>query len=517
MRDARDGAPGDFLHELEIVAEHLDLDRRVQREGRRARHVERLHGRVIADHAPHARQQALLVLDRRRVGLEPDRQARGVLALDVARQGVGLDADGQGRELDALDRASEGAAFIDNTTLGHALDGLYANDSAEPSQAVQIMTMHKAKGLEFDHVILPGLHRASRGSERPALVQSSVLLDEHEAPLLAPIPHRESDDDPLYRLLHQQIEGARDRAEAERLLYVATTRAIRQLHCFADVQRKEDGNVKVGNGLLSHLWPAVGEAVIRQLDATDTEPSESTTAAEPLQENPTMLHRLPADWSAPPPPDGLPPAPAPSISPESIPPFDWAGERARVTGTLYHLCVEGIANEGLAHWDAARLEGQRAWLNARARASGLDTAEADATVEQVLAAVQITLSDPDGQWLLQAHAGGHACELAMDTMADGVFRRLRIDRTFVDDAGVRWIVDYKTGTHEGGDLEGFIANETERYRGQLQRYAALFADEGRPVRLALYLPLLPPGRRLIRVSGDDPRETRNAEESTESR
>ena len=47
----------------------------------------------------------------------------------------------------------------------------------------------------------------------------------------------------------------------------------------------------------------------------------------------------------------------------------------------------------------------------------------------------------------------------------------RIDRTFVDAAGVRWIVDWKTSTHQGGDAEDFLDAELERYRGQLERYA----------------------------------------------
>jgi ATP-dependent helicase/nuclease subunit A len=66
-----------------------------------------------------------------------------------------------------------------------------------------------------------------------------------------------------------------------------------------------------------------------------------------------------------------------------------------------------------------------------------------------------------------------------------------IDRTFVDANGVRWIVDFKTGIHLGGDRDAFIASEVIRYRAQLEAYAAVFrALETRPIRLALYFPRL---------------------------
>jgi ATP-dependent helicase/nuclease subunit A len=66
-----------------------------------------------------------------------------------------------------------------------------------------------------------------------------------------------------------------------------------------------------------------------------------------------------------------------------------------------------------------------------------------------------------------------------------------VDRTFIDERGVRWIIDYKTGLHEGADLDGFLDNERERYRDQLERYATLLARlDSRPIRLALYFPLL---------------------------
>ena len=60
-----------------------------------------------------------------------------------------------------------------------------------------------------------------------------------------------------------------------------------------------------------------------------------------------------------------------------------------------------------------------------------------------------------------------------------------------DDNFTAWVVDYKTSTHEGGNLAGFLAAEAERYRGQLARYAALYrAYTGSEVRCALYFPLL---------------------------
>ncbi len=74
---------------------------------------------------------------------------------------------------------------------------------------------------------------------------------------------------------------------------------------------------------------------------------------------------------------------------------------------------------------------------------------------------------------------------------EGHWRRLVIDRVFVDGTGQTWIVDYKTSRHEGGDLEHFLAEETERYRGQLTGYAEAWkALRGVDARTGLYFPLL---------------------------
>ena len=72
-----------------------------------------------------------------------------------------------------------------------------------------------------------------------------------------------------------------------------------------------------------------------------------------------------------------------------------------------------------------------------------------------------------------------------------------IDRTFTDEDGTPWIIDFKTGGHEGSDVDAFLDNEQKRYRAQLENYASLLhamrdpSDAPWPkIKLGLYFPLL---------------------------
>lgn len=66
-----------------------------------------------------------------------------------------------------------------------------------------------------------------------------------------------------------------------------------------------------------------------------------------------------------------------------------------------------------------------------------------------------------------------------------------LDRVRIDDDGTHWIIDYKTSTHEGGNLQGFLDAEIARYTPQLHKYAAIYsAWAGVQPRCALYFPLL---------------------------
>jgi len=120
---------------------------------------------------------------------------------------------------------------------------------------------------------------------------------------------------------------------------------------------------------------------------------------------------------------------------------------------------------------------------------GVDPRHMPKAVQKTLRALRNTLSHQQGRWILDSHTE-HACEWPL-TVHDEASRHYVIDRTFIDEEGTRWIIDYKTGEHLEEDVEAFLDAEQERYREQLENYARILRLlENRPTKTALYFPLL---------------------------
>ena len=160
--------------------------------------------------------------------------------------------------LTLLDGLDQGAADSDELTRRAAQ--LYAVADVEDAD-VEIMTMHKAKGLEFDVVIVPGLDRGARHDDRRLLAWTKRAGESEDANLLlAPIPSPGEQAPPLYDYL-RALEADKDLHEQTRLLYVAATRARRALHLLGSVAVvNESVRMPARSSLLSRLWPAVGGA-----------------------------------------------------------------------------------------------------------------------------------------------------------------------------------------------------------------------------------------------------------------
>jgi ATP-dependent helicase/nuclease subunit A len=114
--------------------------------------------------------------------------------------------------------------------------------------------------------------------------------------------------------------------------------------------------------------------------------------------------------------------------------------------------------------------------------------DASARVMSALIAVH---RDPRARWILEKRARDDVREHALSGHSHGEVVRVIFDRSFIDDQGVRWVIDYKTSHHAGGNLEEFLDREVDRYRPQLYRYAQLARMLGpEPVRVGLYFPLM---------------------------
>lgn len=399
-----------------------------------------------------------------------------------------------------LGEVEEAGDLADLDALETRVQQLFAApDPAPGAAAVEVMTIHKAKGLEFDVVIVPGLHRAPRRDEAPLLAwQERPRAGGGADLLLAARRGADGVGDPVHDWI-LAFERDRARLETARLLYVAATRARSRLHLLASAraQPPEKGEglaLPAADSLLAPLWPVVAaqfEAAraAAPAPATAAPGGAADEAIDPRhwrRAAPALLRaddaRLPA-----PPWQGAPPVPGDHAAIR----FDWAGEGLRLVGTVVHRWLQRIAGDPAA-WDAARIDALAPQLVRELAALGLPAADRAAAGERAAAALRGTLADARGRWLLapRGAAAAAASELRLTGIDQGQLVDVAIDRSFVED-GRRWVIDFKTGAHEGGDREHFLDNEVLRYRAQLARYARLAAALGpEPVRCGLYFPLL---------------------------
>lgn len=366
---------------------------------------------------------------------------------------------------------------------------------------VQLMTIHKAKGLGFDVVIVPGLDRGV-GQDRQQLILSlertNALTGGNEM-LVAPIGGRGEDSHPTYKWVRTQITRRADE-EIKRLLYVACTRARLSLHLMGTAKVTAAGLKALGaKSLLATAWPAVQadfaaaqESQTENVIAFPTPRDEGATlelaaGADPEARARILLRRLPVDADLRPRgTDVTFTAAADGVGAGFARP---EGSRdARQKGSVVHALLE-MASRGVSPQELA--------VPARTllRAAAYSGKALEDAVEEVLAAVKSCVTDPDGAWILAPHAQAQS-EASWTGWKGDALETLRADRVFVAGAAPRaagedhlWIVDYKMSA-PAGDPD-FLEHQRETYAPQLARYArALSEAQGisLPVRFGLYYP-----------------------------
>jgi ATP-dependent exoDNAse (exonuclease V) beta subunit len=386
------------------------------------------------------------------------------------------------RYLDVIEKIEVAGTLPDVAELEDALD--LEHVSSNVSARIQVMTMHRAKGLQFEHVVLFGLGRRPRNREAEVLSWFDIP-GLHGAPqkIISPVgPRALLEKDPVHSYIGT-IEAEKDRNELGRLLYVACTRARKSLHLVGSAQVLKSGPRPDPRSLLSLLWPVVAPQYEDVYDAEQHVP-DASHGERWLQPD---LRRFRSPWQMPQSPD-LPCVSADSVTVDAHQQveFYWVGAGARLAGTLVHRWLQ-MSTDGRVQLREDLREripatGRR-WL----LEMGVVENEIDPIVTRVTEALRGIIDDERGQWILE---GDGFSELALSGVVDGQVESVVLDRVRID-AGVHWIVDYKTSSHEGGDLQSFLAAESDRYKPQLTKYATLYRNFANvDVRCALYFPLL---------------------------
>jgi ATP-dependent helicase/nuclease subunit A len=148
------------------------------------------------------------------------------------------------KKLRGMIRRAQNRGYATLARIADHLERLAVGDESNAAidavDAVSLMTVHAAKGLEFPIVFVVNMGRGTGGIRAPIRVSddaggdASVAIADYQS---------EADED----------ASARDREESKRLLYVALTRARDRLYLSATVK---DGQCRMGRGSLGEVLPA---------------------------------------------------------------------------------------------------------------------------------------------------------------------------------------------------------------------------------------------------------------------
>ena len=417
-----------------------------------------------------------------------------------------------------LDRLTGGEEDLFGPALDAALKKLFALPDPEASGecGVQLMTIHKAKGLEFEVVIVPEMQAAPRRSKRKMLSWLERGLAEPDESgeitefLVGPIQSKGKESGAAKQWV-DRVYRERESQETRRLLYVAATRACKELHFFARPEYKVEatGELSLANAprsLLESAWPALEAEVQERFDQWKTVRAalmsseelvvESIAAAGgnnlrtvPSPVKPTILRRLPPDYQ--------PNAQMQSMTrtfaeltglgsgPSRLYSRHEGGMLSRALGSAVHSLLEELARLRERHdWETSRsllLEFKERTI-AQVRAKGV---AADRAAEMAAQALDLALratEEPVGQWILSPRAGAES-EACWAGVVGGSLRTVRVDRVFkagpapcLKGEDCWWIIDYKTAHADNLDPAMALPELRALFRPQLEAYGAVLRN-----------------------------------------
>jgi len=363
----------------------------------------------------------------------------------------------------------------------------------ESLDAIRVLTIHKAKGLEFPVVILPGLHQGSKNPRKGP----SVHHDWSSRYYSLQMGGRSN----LGAVLVDMKMAAREEAEQRRLLYVGMTRA-RDLLVLSGGQPTKPGHDTIlsllGEVIADEGGPSSAEQICigtSQLTRVITpatvasrrrrQESLSTMAPRPAL-GPILIrrHARQVEWEERrTTPRRLTPSSLAGDRPEAVPPRT-ATRRDADLARLVGVCAHAV----LEQWDFTRPRAEICTIIKKAcrRYVAQDHLMADVT-EDLTALFESFLSSEPYKTLQRATVLGREVPFVMP-LGEGQIMEGVIDLIYRLDDRI-WIADYKTNDVAAEDLQAIA----DRYRSQADSYSRAVASSLGLPSLAFQFIFLRPG------------------------
>lgn len=311
-----------------------------------------------------------------------------------------------------LDSYEEKGLLLNKTDFLNELNTLYAQQ-AKPA-ALQVMTIHKSKGLEFDTVFLPSIGARPNKGASPLLRWLQLPAEDKSTLLLfSPIQAAHQTHCPLYDYLGR-LDEKKAHYETQRLLYVAVTRAKTRLYLL-------DTSPKPATLSFRALLTEQSMQLVAKLESTQNNqnplPKVQTLPLSYYQKDSSLKTE----------------AAALSYSMAQI-----ADQKPKAIGVVSHQLLQWI---GTHHPKAQQIPWNLAYK--AFKKLGYDQSTCEALTAVVKENISKMVQDPIGAWILAAHSKERNEYELLVQQKDNYHTRI-IDRCF-EEADKLWIIDFKTG------------------------------------------------------------------------
>ncbi len=382
---------------------------------------------------------------------------------------------------------------------------------------LDVMTIHKSKGLQFDHVFLPYLDSVSKVNEHQMLAWQAYHNENVNGILLAPYYIKDNKQIKFYEAL-RFIEQQKENYELSRLFYVAVTRSIKS--CILTASISEDSiellkeqlskqeplakmDLKISQksilgqffNHLNHNEIIIDDScnTISKLNSEINQDNKSLQLRcldfnqynlQNILDNPSNSHceyfvNKTRELFA---------APVITDNPAS---YVIEDESFRIIGVFVHKIfyniVTGVINKSnILNDNSINTHLADNWKNLLLT-RGICLDKINTALSIVTKSIKNTLMDKVGCWILADYEISFA-EKEIYYKSKNKLNKSVIDRIFIDNNTI-WVIDYKITEDKHGSLE--------QYKQQLQHYGYLvqhlFKDKiiqnNHNIKLGLYYPI----------------------------